>query len=85
MLSLLQCSMTEYLGMVHTKVGSGLAVDPCPAHFRISTLTRQSSYFMLGFLVKLLYRLEDDNPVSYVPVDVSIMIHLSFASEASFE
>ena len=83
MLSLPQSSMTEYLGMMHIKVGSGLAFDPCPAHFRTSTLTRQSIYFVLRSLFELFHRL--DAPVRYIPVDASIVIHLRFASEPGLE
>ena len=83
MLSLLQCSMTEYLGTMHTEVGSGLAFDPYPALFQTSTLTRQSIYFVLRSLFELLHR--SDDPVRYVLVDTSNMIHLSFASEPGLE
>ena len=55
--------MTEYLGTMHTEVGSGLAFDPYPAHFQTSTLTRQSISFVLRSLFELVHR--SDDPVSY--------------------
>ena len=71
--------MTEYLGTMHTEVGSGLAFDPYPAHFQTSTLTRQSIYLVLRSLFELLHR--SDASVRYIPVNASTMIHLGFASE----